>query len=39
MEALDLQDHPIFIVDDERQNLALLRMWIEKLWKLPVREF
>ncbi len=37
--ALDLQEHPIFIVDDERQNLALLRMWIEKLWKLPVREF
>lgn len=39
METLDLQDHPVFIVDDERQNLALLRMWVEKLWKLPVREF
>jgi two-component system, NtrC family, response regulator AtoC len=37
--VVDLQDHPVFIVDDERQNLVLLKMWIEKIWKLPVREF
>ncbi len=39
MEHSSLQNHPVFIVDDERQNLALLKMWLEKLWKLPVREF
>lgn len=39
MENSPLDKHPVFIVDDERQNLALLRMWIEKLWKLPVQEF
>ncbi|MBL0174754.1 MAG: sigma-54-dependent Fis family transcriptional regulator [Ignavibacteria bacterium] len=39
MESTSLQDHPVFLVDDERQNLTLLRMWVEKLWKLPVVEF
>jgi len=39
MDPNNLQDHPVFVVDDERQNLALLRMWLERLWKLPVREF
>jgi DNA-binding NtrC family response regulator len=39
MEQFDLLQHPIFLVDDERQNLALLRMWIEKIWRFPVREF
>jgi DNA-binding NtrC family response regulator len=39
MTALDLREHPVFLVDDEPQNLVLLRMWMEKLWKLPVREF
>ncbi|MBI5645422.1 MAG: sigma-54-dependent Fis family transcriptional regulator [Ignavibacteriae bacterium] len=39
MDEISLQDHPVFLVDDERQNLVLLRMWVEKLWKLPVREF
>jgi DNA-binding NtrC family response regulator len=39
MEQFSLQDHPVFLVDDERQNLTLLRMWVEKLWKLPVVEY
>jgi len=39
MENIDLREHPVFIVDDERQNVALLKMWVEKLWKLPVRAF
>ena len=39
MESVDLNEHPVFIVDDEEQNLVLLRMWIEKIWKLPVRQF
>ncbi len=29
----------MFLVDDEKQNLTLLRMWVEKLWKLPVEEY
>jgi DNA-binding NtrC family response regulator len=39
MYSFILEEHPVFLVDDEPQNLALLRMWVEKQWKLPVREF
>jgi DNA-binding NtrC family response regulator len=39
MSVFDVREHPVFLVDDEPQNLVLLRMWMEKLWKLPVCEF
>ncbi|MDH7516728.1 MAG: sigma-54 dependent transcriptional regulator [Bacteroidota bacterium] len=39
MESIDLREHPVFLVDDEHQNLVLLRMWVERLWKLPVEEY